>query len=116
MTSMTIAQIVHAVDGTVAAGDDHEREVSYGFSSDLMSDVLTVMQDNVLLITGLANVQTIRTATMADISTILLARNKRATNEMKSAAEENGVVLIETAYSMFRASGILYQAGLKAVF
>lgn len=113
---MTIAEIVQAVDGRIAAGDGEEREVVYGFSSDLMSDVLTVMQDNVLLITGLANLQTVRTATMADIQTILLVRNKRATDDMKSAAEENEVVLMETSYSMFRASGILYGAGLKAVF
>ncbi len=81
-----------------------------------MSDVLTIMQDNVLLITGLSNTQTVRTATMADITTVLLVRDKRATDDMKQAAEENDLVLLETAYSMFRASGILYGAGLKAVF
>jgi hypothetical protein len=113
---MTIAQVAEAVEGRIAAGNDSGREVTYAFSSDLMSDVLTVMQDNILLITGLANVQTIRTATMADITSILLVRNKRATGEMRTAAEENGMVLIETTYSMFRASGILYGAGLKAVF
>ena len=113
---MTISQIVEAVEGRIATGDRHDREVVYGFSSDLMSDVLTVMQDHVLLVTGLSNLQTVRTATMADISTILLVRNKRATTEMKKAAEENGMVLIETSFSMFRTSGILYQAGLKPVF
>jgi len=35
---------------------------------------------------------------------------------MIKLAKENGMVLIETAYSMFRASGILYSAGLKAIF
>lgn len=113
---MTIAEIAEAVEGRLAVGDDSKRHVKYAFSSDLMSDVLTVMQDNVLLVTGLANVQTIRTAIMADISSILLVRNKRATNEMKAAAEENGMVIIESSYSMFRASGILYGAGLEAVF
>jgi predicted transcriptional regulator len=113
---MTIGEIVEAVDGSIVVGDREDRDVVYGFSSDLMSDVLTVMQDNVLLITGLANLQTVRTATMADITTILLVRNKRATEDMKTAAEENDVVVIETSYSMFRASGILYGAGLKAVF
>ncbi|MFP4374381.1 MAG: DRTGG domain-containing protein [Spirochaetaceae bacterium] len=113
---MTIAEIIEAVDGRIAVGDRREHEVFYGFSSDLMSDVLTIMQDNVLLITGLSNTQTVRTATMADITTVLLVRDKRATDDMKQAAEENDLVLLETAYSMFRASGILYGAGLKAVF
>ena len=113
---MTIAEIVEAVDGRITTGDSREHKVVFGFSSDLMSDVLTIMQDNVILITGLANTQTVRTATMADIATILLVRDKHATDDMKQAAEENDMVLLETRYSMFRTSGILYAAGLKAVF
>ncbi|MFP3959948.1 MAG: DRTGG domain-containing protein [Spirochaetaceae bacterium] len=113
---MTVADILTAVEGRIVVGDDQDRTVSYGFASDLMSDVLTVMQDDVVLITGLSNLQTIRTATMADISVILLVRNKRATPDMHRAAEENGLMLLETAYSMFRVSGILYQIGLRPVF
>ena len=113
---MTVAEIAASVEATIVAGDNENHELTYGFASDLMSDVLTVMQDHVLLITGLANVQTIRTATMADITAVLIARNKRATREMKQAAEEGRIILLETGFSMFRASGILYEAGLSAVF
>lgn len=113
---MTIAEIAVSAEATIVVGDREQHEVAYGFASDLMSDVLTVMQDNVLLITGLANLQTIRTAIMADISAILIVRNKRATQDMRHAAHEGGIVLLETEFSMFRASGILYDAGLLAVF
>jgi hypothetical protein len=35
---------------------------------------------------------------------------------MIELATEHQIVLLETAYSMFRASGVLYQAGLKPLF
>ncbi len=59
-----------------------------------MSDVLTVNCDNLLLITGLANLQAIRTAEMSDIDCILFVRNKSVSPEMKSLAEELGITLI----------------------
>lgn len=86
------------------------------FSSDLMSDVLTLDEENILLISGLANVQLIRTAEMADISAVLLARNKKATPEMIELANENGLIILETPYSIYKASGVLYSNGLKEVY
>jgi hypothetical protein len=57
-----------------------------------MSDVLTLDQDNVVLITGLATLQTIRTAEMADINCIIFVRNKRATSEMIRLAGKPGLI------------------------
>lgn len=90
--------------------------IEKAFSSDLMSDVLTLDDHNILLISGLANVQLIRTAEMADIKYILLARGKKATPEMIKLANENEIVLLETPFSIFKASGILYSNGLKALY
>ncbi len=86
------------------------------FASDLMSDVLTQSNDHVLLITGLANMQTIRTAEMSDINCVVFARNKKATPEMIELAKESDIVLIACRYSLFRTCGLLYQAGVKPIF
>jgi len=91
-------------------------EYRFAFASDLMSDVLTVDHENLVLITGLANTQVIRTAEMADISCVILARGKKATDEMVQLAIENKITLIECEYSMFKISGLLYNAGLKPLF
>ncbi|HPS14001.1 MAG TPA: hypothetical protein PLB87_12035, partial [Prolixibacteraceae bacterium] len=82
----------------------------------VIGDVLTLETERMLLITGMANLQTIRTAEMADIHWILLVRNKKATQEMLKLANELGIVMIETAMSSFRTCGILYNAGLKPVY
>lgn len=114
---MEIKRIVELTNARLITGNRKDLgEVKNAFSSDLMSDVLTLDEENILLITGLANVQLIRTAEMVDIHVIILARNKKATPEMIELAEENGLILMESPYSIFRVSGILYTNGLKAIY
>jgi len=114
---MKVKNLAEVLDARIVCGDhlaDHAIEVA--FASDLMSDVLTLKNDNVLLITGLANVQTIRTAEMSDISCIIFARNKKASPEMIGLARENDMVLLECRYSVFKTCGLLYQAGVQPIF
>ena len=114
---MKISDILQLVDARIVAGNaNFDENLDKAFSSDLMSDVLTLDEDNILLITGLANLQLIRTAEMADINAVLLARGKQATPEMIELSEENGLILMETSYSIYKASCILYSNGLKEVY
>ena len=53
---------------------------------------------------------------MSDINTIIFVRNKKVNEDMLKLAAENDMVLIECPYSMFKASGILYQAGLEPIY
>ncbi len=114
---MTVQEIVSLVNGKLLCGNVNENDtVEYCFASDLMSDVLTVRRSDFLLMTGLANVQSIRTAEMSDLRYILLVRGKVPTQEMLDLACENDMVLIQSPFSMFKTSGILYSAGMKGVF
>lgn len=114
---MILQDIAQLLEAKIACGEQFlNREISHAFASDLMSDVLTVNSANLLLLTGLTNIQTIRTSEMSDVTNIVLVRDKHATEEMINLAEENGIVILESPFSMFRASGILYEAGLKPVY
>lgn len=114
---MRLRDIAAAVQGEVLCGQERlDENVDYAFASDLMSDVLTIKIADFLLITGLANVQSVRTAEMSDVEYILFVRGKDVTEEMYALAEDNGMVLIRTDYSMFKTSGILYGAGIKPVY
>lgn len=114
---MKIREVVDILGAKVVSGQNNlNSEVEFAFASDLMSDVLTIEKDNILLLTGLANLQTIRTAEMSDISNIIFVRQKKATPEMIQLAEENDMILVECDYSMYRASGLLYSAGLMPVY
>lgn len=116
--NMTLQEIITHVSGTVVAGDPAMYpKIDCAFASDLMSDVLTITTNKrIMLITGLANLQTIRTCEMSDIKIILFARGKKATEEMIELAEDDDMVLIETPISLYKTSGILYNAGLLPVY
>jgi hypothetical protein len=113
---MKLSLIVELLDARIVSGEIEGEEIERGFCSDLMSDVLTLETDRLLMVTGMANLQTIRTAEMADIHFVLLVRNKKASEEMLKLAGESGIIVLETAMSSFRSCGILYSAGLKPVY
>ena len=114
---MKVKEIVKLIDGQIICGEDRmDESVVYAFSSDLMSDVLTIKVDNFILITGLAHIQSIRTAEISDVQFILFVRGKKVTEEMISLAKDNGMAIIQTDYSLYKTSGILYGAGLMPVY
>ncbi len=113
---MNLKELISLLNGKLVAGKTENQEIETGFCSDLMSDVLTLDPDKMLMITGTANLQTIRTAEMADIHSILLVRNKKATEEMIRLAEEAGINIVETPFSSFKCCGLLYVAGLRPVY
>jgi hypothetical protein len=114
---MKLKEVARILGANIVSGEKYlDREIEFAFSSDLMSDVLTLKSYNLLLVTGLANLQTIRTSEMSDISNIIFVRNKKVSDEMICLAKENQMVLIECEYSMFKTSGLLYQAGIKPIY
>jgi len=114
---MTVKELAGLIDGKVICCEDKiSSKIEYAFASDLMSDVLTVEKENLVLITGLANLQTIRTSEMSEISCIILARDKKTGLEMISLAKENNIVLVESPHSVYHISGELYKAGIKSIY
>jgi hypothetical protein len=114
---MKVEEVIRLTKAKVVCGRDFkDRVVEKAFSSDLMSDILTTDTENLLILTGMSNVQLIRTAEMVDVRNIILVRNKKASPEMVELATKNNIVILETPFSLFRTSGILYQAGLAPVY
>jgi predicted transcriptional regulator len=114
---ITIRDIAGLIDGKVICCEDRlSTSVEYAFASDLMSDVLTVEKENILLITGLTNLQVIRTSEMSDINCVKVARDKKVNDDMVRLAEENNIILVESPHSVFHVSGELYKAGLKPIY
>ena len=89
--------------------------MEHAFASDLMSDVLT-LKDTPMLVTGLCNIQTIRTCDMASLDIIVVVRNKKVTDDMIELAEDDDMVILSCPYSMFKACGLLYDAGIKPLY
>jgi predicted transcriptional regulator len=90
-----------------------DREVHAACGSDMMSDVLAYVKDQAVLLTGLCNPQTIRTAEMMDMVCIVFVRGKEPNEMMVDMAKERGITLLSTEERMFSACGKLYESGLR---
>ena len=113
---MKLGKVLSTVEGIVVCSDaDLDFEVCCGGSADLMSDVLRFGRDDMLLITGLTNPQVIRTAEMVGIPALLFVRAKYPPPETVAVAEEAGISLFATRFTLYEASGRLYKAGLTGV-
>ena len=111
---MTIGEIRSLLDAEFYCGRENaDKEVNCGCGCDMMSDVLAMVQNQEVLLTGLVNPQVVRTAEMLDITCVVLVRGKAPTEAMIELANERGLTMLGTSHRMFRACGILYNAGLR---
>jgi len=109
-----VKDIVQLLDAKVLYGKDmNETEIHYVCGSDMMSDVLAYVKNQSVLLTGLCNPQTIRTAEMMDIVCLVFVRDKQPDETMITLAKQRGISVFTTYHTMFTACGILYNAGLK---
>mgnify|MGYP001071319718 CR=1 FL=1 len=113
---MVIRRIAELLDAQVVLGADKlDLDVGAAFSSDMMSDVLAYVTGGTVLLTGMVNEHVIRTAEMVDLECIEFVSGKVPTKEIIDLAEENGMVLMTTAHTLYVTSGILYSNGLEGI-
>lgn len=114
---MTLREIAAHLNAEIITGEGvlDGIDVERCFSADLMSDVLARSHNNGILITGLSNVQAVRTADIADIKGICFVRGKYPEREAIALAQQKSIPLCVTEMTMFEACGVLYSKGLKPV-
>lgn len=112
---MKLSKIIKLIDGNVLTDNDIEgREIAGAMGADLMSDVLSSIQPEWVLLTGLCNPQVVRTALIADIKAIVFIRGKNPAQETIDLANEEDTPLVTTARGLYDACGILFEAGLPS--
>ncbi|MCJ7683653.1 MAG: PucR family transcriptional regulator ligand-binding domain-containing protein [Desulfobacteraceae bacterium] len=113
---MKLSDIKDLLHAEVVVGQDKlDMPVKAGAASDLMSDMLTGQNNNVVLLTGLCNVQVIRTSVIAGVAAVVLVRGKQPTPEIITQAREHGLPLLSTPFTMFTSCGRLFSKGLRGV-
>lgn len=110
---MKLNEVIELLDAELLVeGDDQNLEVDCACGSDLMSDVMAYVKENVLLFTGLVNPQVVRTAEMMDIKVVVFVRGKDPGKNILDLAKEKGITIMTTKHPMFIACGKLYNAGV----
>lgn len=111
---MKFKEILRQVGGSLLCGADGalEREYSYAFATDMMSNVMLGNVDDSILITSLVNPQVIRASEMMNISAIIVTSGKTVTDTMVELAENRNILLAATPMPTFTVCGKLHSLGI----
>ncbi len=114
--AMNLKEIKELLQAEVIIGNDHlDRDIAAAGASDLMSDVLAFGKPGILLLTGLSNSQSVRTANIIDAKAIVYVRGKKPDQEGIELAKGKNIPLLSTKFMMYTACGLLYSRGLKGI-
>ncbi|GAB4151196.1 MAG: DRTGG domain-containing protein [Planctomycetota bacterium] len=113
---MKLSEVQKLLDCEVLTDNLHpEVEIKDVVASDGMSEILAFTKSGELMVTGLTNIQSIRTADVAGVCAVIYCRGKRPQQNVIDYANSKGIPVLATKMVMFDVCGILYKAGLKGV-
>jgi len=113
---MTLREIKEILEAEILCGEDHlDEKVEFAGGSDMMSDVLAFGKPGILLLTGLTNAQSVRTADIIEAKAIVYVRGKRPDKEGIELARQKGIPILSTNFMMYKTCGLLYKKGLPGV-
>jgi hypothetical protein len=106
--AVTLADVRAAVNGVALWCPDESPAVTGIVAADLMSDVLVDARSGCVLVTGLVNVQVIRTAAIADLAAVVFARGKAVPADVVDLARQMNLPVFASRETLFEAAGRLY--------
>jgi serine/threonine-protein kinase RsbT len=113
---MRLREIRQMLEAEVVCGEELlDIDVELAGASDLMSDVLAFGKPGFLLITGLSNTQSVRTASIIGAKAIVYVRGKKPDQEGMDLAVQKGIPILCTKYLMFRTCGLLFSGGMNGL-
>jgi len=110
---MKLAEIAAALSCTALTPADGVADIETVVASDGMSEILAFPSPGAVMLTGLTNIQSVRTAVVADVHAIVYVRGKQPAEPVIELARQKGIPVFTTKLGMFEACGILYATGLK---
>ena len=113
---MTLRELADLLEAEVIFGEKHlNEEFKCVGASDLMSDVLAFGEPGIVLLTGLTNTQSLRTADIIEVKAVVYVRGRKPNKEGISLAEERDIPILSTRFFMYKACGLLYSHGIGGV-
>ncbi|KPL15885.1 serine kinase [candidate division WOR_3 bacterium SM1_77] len=92
-----------------------EREVSGGYASDLLSDVLANSQEGNIWVTLQIHQNIVAIASIKDLAGIILVNKREPEQETVEKAEEENIVIMVSELPAFELIGRLYKLGISGM-
>jgi len=113
---MKLSEIMEILKAEVLTGESHlDKTIMAAGGGDLMDDILAAVAQGSVLLTGLTTEKVLRTAKIAGVGAIVFVRGKQPEPDTIALAENYGLPILTTRYSLFVASGRLYINGLRGL-
>ena len=113
---MKLAAIVERLDLGIRTGSDRlDTEVTGGYSSDLMSDVIAHSQEGDLWITLQAHQNIVAVASMNGLAGIILVNGREPEEETIAKAQAEGLPVMVSTLPTFELAGRLYNLGIRGM-
>lgn len=110
---MRLNEIKESLDLKVLSGNKQlETDVSRGYVSDLMSDVIAHGKEGDIWITYQTHVNVVAIAMMKDMAGIILIQGRELIPAAAAKAEQEGLPVFSSSESAFEVVGRLYQLGI----
>lgn len=107
---MKVKEVVERLKLKVLAAPEHlDVEVTGGYTSDLLSDVIANSKEGNLWITLQTHQNIIAVAKLKDLAGIVLVNNREPDKETLHKAGEENVSLLSSEQTAFEISGLVYQ-------
>jgi len=107
---MTLKKVAEKLGLNVMTAQDMlETEVTSGYTSDLLSDVMANTKQGNLWITLQIHQNIVAVAKLKELSGIIIVNNRKPEGDTMKKAEEEKIPLLTTADSAFVISGKLYR-------
>lgn len=111
---MKLNEIINACGLTVATTKPEiDRDVSGGYASDLLSDVMANARDGYIWVTMQTHVNIVAVAVLKNLSGIIIVNGRTPDEQTLAKAEEEGIPLMVTSLTSFEIVGRLYRLGVQ---
>ena len=106
---MNISEIIKHLNFTVIAGKEGiENEITGGYTSDLLSDVMGNIKDGNIWVTLQTHKNVMAIASLRDVSAVVLVKGLKPDTDMLEKANEEGIPVLGTDEETFEITGKIY--------
>jgi len=111
-----LKELVEKLNLSVRSGKNSlDCEVTRGYASDLLSDVLANSEEGDLWITLQIHQNTVAVASMKNLAGIILVNGREPEEETLEKAEAENIVMMVTKMPTFELIGRLYELGITGM-
>ncbi len=106
---MKVAELVEKLELEILGGEQGlDQEISGGYTSDLLSDVMGKAQSGMIWITLQTHKNVMAIASLKELSAIVLVNGARPEADMLAQSGTEGIPVLSTLESTFEISGRIY--------